>query len=97
MKKVLVIHLNDTETEERVEFLGQQIQLIYKGTLGDGARAAALLAEYDGKVDAIALDGLPAEARAYIKRMEQLCDFPVDMISTGPDREETIVLRHPFA
>ncbi len=61
MKKVLVIHLNDTETEEQVEFLGQQIQLIYKGTLGDGARAAALLAEYDGKVDAIALDGLPAE------------------------------------
>ena len=43
-----------------------------------------------------ALDGLPAEARAYIKRMEQLCDVPVDMISTGPDREETIVLRHPF-
>jgi len=42
------------------------------------------------------LDGLPAEARAYIKRMEQLCDVPVDMISTGPDREETIVLRHPF-
>ena len=61
MKKVLVIHLNDTETEEQVEFLGQQIQLIYKGTLGDGARAAALLAEYDGKVDAIALDGLPPE------------------------------------
>ena len=43
------------------------------------------------------LEGLPAEARAYIKRMEQLCDVPVDMISTGPDREETIVLRHPFA
>ena len=44
-----------------------------------------------------ALDGLPAAARAYIKRMEELCGVPVDMISTGPDREETIVLRHPFA
>ncbi|CAB1369943.1 adenylosuccinate synthase [Denitratisoma oestradiolicum] len=39
---------------------------------------------------------LPANARAYIKRMEETCAVPVDMISTGPDREETIVLRHPF-
>ncbi len=35
-------------------------------------------------------------AQTYLKRMEALCDVPVDMISTGPDREETIVLRHPF-
>jgi len=28
--------------------------------------------------------------------MEEVCGVPVDMISTGPDREETIVLRHPF-
>ena len=42
------------------------------------------------------LEGLPAAARAYIKRMEEVCGVPVDMISTGPDREETIVLRHPF-
>lgn len=42
------------------------------------------------------LDELPSAARAYIKRMEELCGVPVDMISTGPDREETIVLRHPF-
>ena len=39
---------------------------------------------------------LPAQAQAYLKRMEALCDVPVDMISTGPDREETIVLQHPF-
>jgi len=42
------------------------------------------------------LEGLPAAARAYIKRIEEVCAVPVDMISTGPDREETIVLRHPF-
>jgi adenylosuccinate synthase len=42
------------------------------------------------------LDGLPATARAYIKRIEELVGVPIDMISTGPDREETIVLRHPF-
>jgi adenylosuccinate synthase len=41
-------------------------------------------------------EALPKEAQAYLKRMESLCDVPVDMISTGPDREETIVLRHPF-
>ena len=43
-----------------------------------------------------AVDGLPATARAYLKRIEEVCAVPVDMISTGPDREETIVLRHPF-
>ncbi|HUW38137.1 MAG TPA: adenylosuccinate synthase [Rhodocyclaceae bacterium] len=42
------------------------------------------------------LEGLPAAARAYLKRIEEVCAVPVDMISTGPDREETIVLRHPF-
>jgi adenylosuccinate synthase len=41
-------------------------------------------------------DGLPKTAQDYIKRMEALCGVPIDMISTGPDREETIVLRHPF-
>jgi len=39
---------------------------------------------------------LPKAAQDYLKRMEALCGVPVDMISTGPDREETIVLRHPF-
>jgi adenylosuccinate synthase len=42
------------------------------------------------------LEGLPANARSYLKRIEEVCGVPVDMISTGPDREETIVLRHPF-
>ncbi len=41
-------------------------------------------------------EALPKAAQAYLKRMESLCDVPVDMISTGPDREETIVLQHPF-
>ena len=43
------------------------------------------------------LEGLPSAARAYLKRIEEVCAVPVDMISTGPDREETIVLRHPFS
>jgi adenylosuccinate synthase len=40
--------------------------------------------------------GLPKAARAYLQRIEELCAVPVDLISTGPDREETIVTRHPY-
>lgn len=40
---------------------------------------------------------LPANAVAYIKRLEELLGVPMDIISTGPDRVETIVLRHPFS
>jgi len=39
---------------------------------------------------------LPKAAQNYLKRIESVCEVPVDIISTGPDREETIVLRHPF-
>jgi len=39
---------------------------------------------------------LPGNARRYLARMEQLAGVPIDIVSTGPDRAETIVLRHPF-
>ena len=39
---------------------------------------------------------LPAAARAYLKRLEEVTGTRVDIISTGADRAETIVLRHPF-
>ncbi len=42
------------------------------------------------------LDKLPANARRYLDRLAEVCGVPIDMISTGPDRDETIVLRHPF-
>jgi adenylosuccinate synthase len=42
------------------------------------------------------LEELPANARAYIARIEEIVGAPIDVISTGPDRVETIVLRHPF-
>jgi adenylosuccinate synthase len=41
-------------------------------------------------------DALPANARAYLERIEQLTNVQIAMISTGPDREETIVQDHPF-
>ncbi|MDY7575381.1 adenylosuccinate synthase [Actimicrobium sp. CCI2.3] len=50
----------------------------------------------DTTVGAKSMEALPANARAYIKRIEELVGVPIDMVSTGPDREETIVLRHPF-
>ena len=50
----------------------------------------------ESTVGAKSLDGLPRAARDYLARVEKLCGVPIDMISTGPERDETIVLRHPF-
>ncbi len=41
-------------------------------------------------------DELPESARNYLKRLEELTETTIDMISTGPDRVETIILKHPF-
>ena len=41
-------------------------------------------------------DALPKAAKNYIQRLEHLTGVPVDIVSTGPDRNETIVLRHPY-
>src|ERR1700729_801528 len=41
-------------------------------------------------------EALPGNARRYLERLQTLVNAPIDLISTGPDREQTIVLRHPF-
>ncbi len=41
-------------------------------------------------------DQLPRAAQNYLRRMEEVCETSISMISTGPDRTETIVFRHPF-
>ncbi|HYL87926.1 MAG TPA: adenylosuccinate synthase [Burkholderiales bacterium] len=41
-------------------------------------------------------DQLPPAARRYLERIEALAGVPIDLISTGPERDETIVRRHPF-
>lgn len=41
-------------------------------------------------------DDLPVEAQNYIRKIEELSGIPVDILSTGPDREETLILNHPF-
>ena len=42
------------------------------------------------------MEGLPANARAYLERIESTCEVKVDFVSTGPDREDTIILNAPF-
>lgn len=42
-------------------------------------------------------DKLPANARRYLERVQALIGVPIDMVFTGPDREHTILLRHPYA
>ncbi|MGQ0384189.1 MAG: adenylosuccinate synthase [Gammaproteobacteria bacterium] len=42
------------------------------------------------------LAALPAAARDYLARLEEICGIAVTIVSTGPDREQTIVMRHPF-
>jgi adenylosuccinate synthase len=41
-------------------------------------------------------DALPANARAYLECVQRLIGAPIDMVSTGPDRDHTILLRHPY-
>jgi adenylosuccinate synthase len=41
-------------------------------------------------------DDLPANAKSYIGSMETLCGAPVHLISTGPDRKENIIIKHPL-
>jgi adenylosuccinate synthase len=41
-------------------------------------------------------DALPENARLYLSRLESLVGVPIDIVSTGPDRDQTIVLHHPF-
>ena len=51
----------------------------------------------ESTADVTKLAQLPANALAYIKRIEDLLEIPIDMLSTGPERDSTIILRDPFA
>ena len=64
------------------------------------ARAKPILEEMPGwtesTVGVTQFDKLPLNAQRYLNRMSEVCGVPIDMVSTGPDRNETILLRHPF-
>jgi adenylosuccinate synthase len=78
---------------------GKEVDIFPSGA-EDAARCEPIYEEMSGWSESTVgvkfMESLPANARAYVKRIEQLIGVPIDMVSTGPDREETIVLRHPF-
>ena len=45
---------------------------------------------------ATAYSALPKEAKAYLRRIEELAGVPIDIVSTGPSRDAVIMRRHPF-
>lgn len=64
------------------------------------SRAKPILEEMPGWTESTVgvtdFDKLPVNAQRYLKRLSEVCGVPIDMVSTGPDRNETIMLRDPF-
>ncbi len=64
------------------------------------AQAVPVLEEMPGwsesTVGVTEFDKLPVNAQRYLKRMSEVCGVQIDMVSTGPDRLETIILNNPF-
>lgn len=68
--------------------------------LSDFYRCEPQYEELDGwntpMKDVNRFEDLPENARRYLRRIEELLGVPVDIISTGPDRDSTIIIRNPF-
>lgn len=80
--------------------IGDQRVTTLPATLTDAARAKPVFEELPGWMQDVThvrhLSDLPAEARQYVRRIEQLMGQPVDMISVGPERHQAIVTRDIF-
>ncbi len=84
--------------------VGYKVRGKRRDLLPVGADALSICApiyeEYPGWKESTAgvktFDELPKNAQAYLRRLEVLVGAPISIISTGPDRLETIVLKHPF-
>ncbi|MFZ6753157.1 adenylosuccinate synthase [Undibacterium sp. Dicai25W] len=80
--------------------LGDKVVDIFPVGAEEASLCEAIYEEMPGwsesTVGAKSMEELPLNARNYIERIQSLVGVPIDMVSTGPDREETIVLRHPF-
>ena len=72
MKRVLSIHINEGDETIATSFLGEEIQIRWVGCGGDPERARSLIAAFDGMVDAIGLDGLPATLELGQSRREHV-------------------------
>ena len=51
----------------------------------------------DSSVGATRYEDLPANAQAYLRRIEEVTGVPIHVVSTSPDRDHTILLQHPYA
>ena len=84
--------------------VGYEINGVVTDVLPYGAAQVALakpiLEEMPGwtesTVGVTEFDRLPVNAQRYLNRMSEVCGVPIDMVSTGPDRNETIILNNPF-
>ncbi|MPS80214.1 MAG: adenylosuccinate synthase [Achromobacter sp.] len=84
--------------------VGYRVNGEFRDVLPYGAHAVAqaqpVLEELPGwsesTVGITEYDKLPEAARRYLERVAEVCGVPIDLVSTGPDRNETIVLRHPL-
>jgi len=82
------------------ELDGERIDLLPMGA-EDIARCVPVYEQIEGWSDSTVgvtnYDELPANARRYLERIEQVTGVPIAMISTSPDRDHTILMRHPFS
>ena len=84
--------------------VGYRINGEFREVLPSGARAVAqaepifedLPGWSESTVGVTEYDKLPENARRYLERVSEVVGVPIDLVSTGPDRNETIVLRHPI-
>ena len=83
MKKILIIHLNQENETETARFLDHDLEILHSGCGGEPDKARELIREYDGQVDAIGLEGLPALLELGPARREH------EEGSTLPDVAET--------
>ena len=78
---------------------GKRVDLLPMGS-DEVAECQPILESMSGwtesSVGATSHEALPAAARDYLARIEALCEIPIDIISTGPERDETILRCHPF-
>ncbi|MBN9322127.1 MAG: adenylosuccinate synthetase, partial [Delftia acidovorans] len=51
----------------------------------------------DSTVGVTDYDKLPANARRYLERIEEVTGVPIAMVSTSPDRDHTILMQNPYA
>lgn len=81
------------------ELDGQRVDMLPRGS-DAVARCQPVYEDFPGWNESTfgvkSWDALPEAARTYLKRIEEVVGIPIDMISTGPDRDETILLRHPY-